>query len=418
MTYRLEIPISPKDSSSCPDETRDHGGDVVDIVKANTAMEMSDQSNLRECLPVEEGEQAIRLRTLPSPTPPSRQEMLEHNLTHWPFRSWCKHCVAGKAKANRHSPSGGLAESEVPVVSFDYMFMGDKSNESEEDDHANSDEVYDRDNLDEDKANILVARDSKSRTCAAIPVPKKGLDSEDWSLKECLRYLEFVGYTSVLIKSDQERALGALMRKVRTHRGDQTQTMHEHSPVGDSKSNGLVERSVQTIQGQIRTMRSALEGRIGAKVNPVSPAFAWMCIHAANIINMCEIGKDGRVPYQRLRGRKMHTDLVEFGECICYQPLKHLELGKAEARWSSGIYLGFKINSGEKIVATESGIIKVRSIRRKLEAERWNIDEHKWIKRYPWKPYEDSDEDEVHIRPPQPATPVAHQDHASLKGTW
>ena len=313
MTYRLEIPISPKDSSSCPDETRDHGGDVVDIVKANTAMEMNDQSNLRECLPVEEGEEAVRLRTLPSPTPPSRQEMLEHNLTHWPFRSWCKHCVAGKAKANRHSPSGGLAESEVPVVSFDYMFMGDKSNESEEDDHANSDEVYDRDNLDEDKANILVARDSKSRTCAAIPVPKKGLDSEDWSLKECLRYLEFVGYTSVLIKSDQERALGALMRKVRTHRGDQTQTMHEHSPVGDSKSNGLVERSVQTIQGQIRTMRSALESRIGAKVNPVSPAFAWMCIHAANIINMCEIGKDGRVPYQRLRGRKMHTDLVEFG---------------------------------------------------------------------------------------------------------
>ena len=148
------------------------------------------------------------------------------------------------------------------MVSFDYMFMGDKNIDIDEDDQANCDETFDRDSADENKAKILVARDAKSRTCAAIPVPRKGVDSEDWSLKECLRFLEFLGYTSVVIKADQERALAALLRKVRTHRGDQTQTMQEHSPVGDSKSNGLVERSVQTIQGQIRAMRSALESRI------------------------------------------------------------------------------------------------------------------------------------------------------------
>ena len=65
----------------------------------------------------------------------------------------------------------------------------------------------------------------------------------------------------------------------------------------------------------------------------------------------------------------MQTDLVEFGECVFHQPLKHLELGKAEARWGTGICLGFKINSGEEIIATDEGIIKIRSIRRKLEAE-------------------------------------------------
>ena len=141
MTYRLVKPISPRASSSYPDETRGAGGDVIDKEDANTAMEMDNHTGLRECLPIEAGEEVISVRTLPSPTPPSRQEMLEHNLTHWPFRSWCKHCVAGKAKANKHSPTGGLAESEVPVVSFDYMFMGDKNIDIGEDDQANCDET-------------------------------------------------------------------------------------------------------------------------------------------------------------------------------------------------------------------------------------------------------------------------------------
>lgn len=57
-------------------------------------------------------------------------------------------------------------------------------------------------------------------------------------MNECLRFLEFLGYQHFVLESDQEKALGALMKKIRAHRGDQTQTMQENSPVGDSKSNG------------------------------------------------------------------------------------------------------------------------------------------------------------------------------------
>ena len=162
-------------------------------------------------------------------------------------------------------------------------------------------------------------------------------------------------------------------------------------------------------------MRSALESRLGVKVSPTSPAFAWMVIHAATIITLCEVGKDGRVPYQRLRGRKMQPELVEFGESIFCQPLKHLDLGKAEPRWMAGIFIGMKMNSSEKLVATEGGIIKVRSIRRRMESERWNVDEHQWINKYPWRPYADSEEDEVHIRPPQPVTPEGVTEEPKLR---
>ena len=65
----------------------------------------------------------------------------------------------------------------------------------------------------------------------------------------------------------------------------------------------------------------------------------------------------------------MQHELVEFGEAKYFQRLKHLDLGKAEPRWGTGIFLGIKINSGEKVIATKEGMIKVRSMKRKLESE-------------------------------------------------
>ena len=32
------------------------------------------------------------------PGEPSEEERREHNLTHLPYRSWCKHCVGGRGK--------------------------------------------------------------------------------------------------------------------------------------------------------------------------------------------------------------------------------------------------------------------------------------------------------------------------------
>ena len=147
--------------------------------------------------------------------------------------------MAGKAKAMKHIKGAGLGVCETPIVSMDYMFMGDRSkedvSEGEDEEAITSDEKYKAENNDDTKANILVIKDARSRVCAAIPMPKKGLDADDCSLKESLRCLEFLGYTSVVMKSDQEKTLKALFNKVKTHRGDQTQTMREVSPVGDSK---------------------------------------------------------------------------------------------------------------------------------------------------------------------------------------
>ena len=46
---------------------------------------------------------------LNDPKEPSEQEKKEHEMTHLPFRSWCRHCVRGRGKeaAHRKQTDGG-----------------------------------------------------------------------------------------------------------------------------------------------------------------------------------------------------------------------------------------------------------------------------------------------------------------------
>ena len=124
---------------------------------------------------------------------------------------------------------------------------------------------------DEPHIKILVGRDVKSRVYCAIPVPQKGDDAEEYAVRSCLRFLDFLGYSKILLKTDQEPALGAVMKKLCVHRGAETQTMRESSAVGDSKQNGFIERAIQQIEGQIRTLRDALETNMGDLSERMTP---------------------------------------------------------------------------------------------------------------------------------------------------
>ena len=57
---------------------------------------------------------------------PSAKDIKDHELSqHIPFRSWCKHCVMGKAKSDYHR-KGITFEGEKPIISMDYMYMNEK----------------------------------------------------------------------------------------------------------------------------------------------------------------------------------------------------------------------------------------------------------------------------------------------------
>ena len=63
-----------------------------------------------------------------SPSDPTSQEIEDHVLTgHASVRSWCAACVQGRGRAERHQGEGRKElqdGSKVPVVSWDYCFLG------------------------------------------------------------------------------------------------------------------------------------------------------------------------------------------------------------------------------------------------------------------------------------------------------
>ena len=50
----------------------------------------------------EEEDEAMRCRVCKDPGEPSQRERDEHDVTHLPFRSWCRVCLEAKGKEDPH----------------------------------------------------------------------------------------------------------------------------------------------------------------------------------------------------------------------------------------------------------------------------------------------------------------------------
>ena len=80
----------------------------------------------------QEEDQACRTPKLPvDPGRPTAKEFMEHRALHWPFRSWCPHCVRAKAVSAPHPGKKGLSkdddleETGATTVSMEYCFSNE-----------------------------------------------------------------------------------------------------------------------------------------------------------------------------------------------------------------------------------------------------------------------------------------------------
>ena len=65
------------------------------------------------------------MRGMKDPAEPSHDERARHELTHVPFRPWCRHCVSGKAADDPHQRRHERREEpEVAKASIDYGSSG------------------------------------------------------------------------------------------------------------------------------------------------------------------------------------------------------------------------------------------------------------------------------------------------------
>ena len=74
--------------------------------------------------------------------------------------------------------------------------------------------------------------------------------------------------------------------------------------MAESRANGEVERYVQTVQGQVRTLRMSLETPYKMKIEEGHNVLPWLIMCAAMLLNICSVGEDGRTASERQRGNK------------------------------------------------------------------------------------------------------------------
>ena len=106
--------------------------------------------------------------------------------------------------------------------------------------------------------------------------------------------------------------------------------------MGDSQSNGIIERAVGLVAGQARTLKAALEHRTGARVPPDARILCWLVEFTAYLMNRCDVGSAGKTPLQRLHGRRDNTLILEFGEDLVHarQVSERRKVGAAILFWS------------------------------------------------------------------------------------
>ena len=110
----------------------------------------------------------------------------------------------------------------------------------------------------------LVSFEEDVKWVSANAVQEKGVNG--YAVQAAGREIDLAGFRRGIIKHDQEPALVELLRVVKGERPEALELQPEESPVGESQSNGQVERAIQTVQGQVRALKSCLEARHNSKI--------------------------------------------------------------------------------------------------------------------------------------------------------
>jgi hypothetical protein len=234
-------------------------------------------------------------------------------------------------------------------------------------------------------------------TMSAV-MPTKG--DNEFAARRVQAFLREIGADKgdITVKSDQEPAMVAVLNEVSRHRaaGGGGRTVIEHSAVGDSKGNGIIERAIKSIEGQARVAKSALEARLKAKLSQDHAVIPWLIEYVSLILNRHEVSRDGRTAYERSKGKKSRLEGLEFGEQVMWRrkPVGN-NLAKLSVMWDFGTYLGVKGSTGEIIIGTEGGVWRTRTVRRRPEEFRWNAAEVDKVKGVPWDRHVNKKGDEV-----------------------
>ena len=145
-----------------------------------------------------------------APRTPTKAEREEHDVSHVPYRPWCRSCVMGKGLERRHS---GDRVDDRPRVLADYGFLNG------------------------DSTPLLVAKDRRAVVTFAAAGSMKG-GSDPHAAHLLAKWIDGLRCQEVTVRTDGESSICDLICRVRELRAEGTTTVDEISPPGDSACEG------------------------------------------------------------------------------------------------------------------------------------------------------------------------------------
>ena len=157
-------------------------------------------------------------------------------------------------------------------------------------------------------------------------------------------------------------------------------------------------KRIKKVRNMVKTILSSLESRWGIRVARDHPVYPWVFEWAADLMTRyAHVGNLGKTAVQLIRGSKSSRNNAQFGEKILYKPLKlsgH-HRGNMEDTFLDGIFLGLRLRSDEILIGTARGVIKTRTLRRRVEEKQWDPEFAKSIKGEPRQPVPGINSDHV-----------------------
>ena len=195
---------------------------------------------------------------------------------------------------------------------------------------------------------MLVLKEETDGEVYARMVAHKGLHEGEegtWVVSDILEELKSWGHQGgekghVILKSDGERAIGAVLGEVARKLGGKV--VMEKTPKGESQSNGAVEEAGKRVREMAKVLMDMIEHKTKAKIKLDSTVMQWLIRWAAMLLSRYKVGPDGKTAYERRRWRKCSIPLAAFGEKVWYTKLEKEKAatsltlsGKKEYGWDT-----------------------------------------------------------------------------------
>ena len=149
----------------------------------------------------------------------------------------------------------------------------------------------------------IAVKEDRHQIIMSIVALKKGVE-EPWTVDRVAKFIDLLGYHEITLKSDTELAIIAFSNRVAECA---KQKLPQDAVKGDKESNGLFENAVMLTRGIIRAIKSHIGSSTQEPLSYESLILPWLLGHAGCTLSRCQKGRDGKTPFERLRGQEANT---------------------------------------------------------------------------------------------------------------